>query len=232
MKRTLCAAALLCVTAAGCRGILIDFAVFEDTVVNLLSLTALVIAPVKDAAPVGTAINTAQYTGSVAWQTGSGKAFSGGAFARVTVYRALVTLMVKDGYTFTGVAANSFTYSGAAVTNEADSGTVTITFPATADGELETGDVTVEFDGLPQDEAIEPAGALSWVDNDTLTVTVGGAFSAYVWYVDGVLLDGQTGAAVSLSAQDYPLGEHTVSVRVSATDGASYVKTARFIIVR
>jgi hypothetical protein len=53
------------------------------------------------------------------------------------VYRAVVTLTAKEGFTFTGLAADSFSYTGAtSVTNAANSGTVTITFKATAaDGE-------------------------------------------------------------------------------------------------
>jgi hypothetical protein len=45
----------------------------------------------------------------------------------------VVTLAVKTGYTFNGVAADSFTYTGVAqISNAANSGIVTITFPATA----------------------------------------------------------------------------------------------------
>jgi hypothetical protein len=102
-----------------------------DTSVNILDLTGEVTAPVKDAAPTTTAINTTQYTGTIAWQTTAGAPVSGN-FAAGTVYKAVVTLTVKTGFTFTGVAANAFTHSGATVTNAAGSGTVTITFPATA----------------------------------------------------------------------------------------------------
>jgi hypothetical protein len=55
-----------------------------------------------------------------------------GAFAASTEYRAVLTLTAKSGFTFTGLAANSFSYTEAtSVTNDANSGTVTITFPAT-----------------------------------------------------------------------------------------------------
>ncbi|MDR3284138.1 MAG: collagen-like protein, partial [Treponema sp.] len=104
----------------------------DDIAVNELNLTALVTAPVRDAAPVATGITTAQYTGTVAWQTSGGATYSGAAFGASTVYRALVTLTAKSGYTFTGVAADSFIYSGAAAANAADSGVIIITFPATA----------------------------------------------------------------------------------------------------
>jgi hypothetical protein len=103
----------------------------EPAVVSAFNLTALVTAPVKDAAPVATAIDEDQYSGTVAWQTENGDGFDGAVFVASTVYQAAVTLTAKDGYTFTGVAVNSFTYTGATVTNAAGSGAVTIVFPAT-----------------------------------------------------------------------------------------------------
>jgi uncharacterized protein YjdB/formylglycine-generating enzyme required for sulfatase activity len=105
--------------------------VAAPTVVNALNLTSLVTAPVAGASPVTTGINATQYTGTVAWQTSASVSHSG-SFAGSSVYKAIVTLTAKTGYTFTGIAANAFTYTGASsVTNSANSGTVTITFPAT-----------------------------------------------------------------------------------------------------
>jgi formylglycine-generating enzyme required for sulfatase activity len=102
----------------------------EPTNLNL-NLTTVVTVPVKDEAPV-TAINTDQYTGTIEWRTSGGASFTGGSFAAGTVYQAVVTLQAKEGYTFTGVGADSFTHGGAAtIRNAADSGIVTITFPAT-----------------------------------------------------------------------------------------------------
>jgi formylglycine-generating enzyme required for sulfatase activity len=101
-------------------------------IVTALDLSALVSAPVRDAAPVTTAIDTAQYTGTVTWRNDDGTPFTDPAFAPSTVYQALVTLAVKPGYTFTGLVANAFTHSGGSAGSAADSGTVTITFPATA----------------------------------------------------------------------------------------------------
>ncbi|WP_010252893.1 GLUG motif-containing protein, partial [Treponema primitia] len=108
----------------------VNVTITNDTVINVLSLNGLVTAPVKDTAPDTTGIDESQYTGTVTWQKGDGASFAGN-FAPSTVYKAIVTLTAKTGYTLTGVAANCFTYTGAAVTNAADSGTVTITFPAT-----------------------------------------------------------------------------------------------------
>jgi hypothetical protein len=64
-----------------------------------------------------------------------------------------------------------------------------------------------------------------------MTVTVGGSFSAYTWYVDGALLSLQSGNSVTLTARNYSLGGHNISVRVT-TGGASYSKTAYFTITQ
>jgi hypothetical protein len=104
----------------------------DPVTVNALNVTGMVTAPIKNTAPSTTAINHAQYTGTIAWQDENGGAVSGN-FAASTVYRTVVTLAAKSGFTFDGVAANVFSHNGAtSVTNAAGSGTVTITFPATA----------------------------------------------------------------------------------------------------
>ncbi|GAB6392405.1 MAG: hypothetical protein MdMp014T_1778 [Treponematales bacterium] len=72
-------------------------------VVSLRNLTGAVTAPVTDAVPDTAAIDTAQYTGTVAWQNAGGAAFTGNTFAASTVYKAVVTLTAKSGYTFAGV---------------------------------------------------------------------------------------------------------------------------------
>jgi hypothetical protein len=120
--------------AANSGTVTITFPATGSAVVSLRSLDGKVTAPVAGAAPVTTAINTTQYTGTVAWKNSSGTSFTGSNFSSETVYKALVTLTAETGYTFDGVTPNSFTYtavSGATVTNAANSGTVTITFPAT-----------------------------------------------------------------------------------------------------
>ncbi|MDR2477386.1 MAG: leucine-rich repeat domain-containing protein, partial [Treponema sp.] len=101
--------------------------------IDQLDLSGLVAAPGIGNTP-DTAITTAQYTGTIAWKDSSGAVHTG-AFAASTVYTAHITLTAKSGYTFLGIAAGSFTYSGAAVSQSAGSGTsltLTITFPATA----------------------------------------------------------------------------------------------------
>lgn len=102
-------------------------------VVTVLALNTLVAAPREDDMPGTGPINTAQYTGTIAWQTNDGTPHDG-AFVKSVVYKAVLTLTAKSGFTFTGLGADKFTHPGAAsVTNAAGSGTVTITFlPAVA----------------------------------------------------------------------------------------------------
>jgi hypothetical protein len=76
--------------------------------VDAFSLDELITAPLKGGMPQ-TGISHTQYTGTIAWQTEGGAAHSG-PFAPDTVYRAVVTLSANTGFTFTGVAAGSFTY--------------------------------------------------------------------------------------------------------------------------
>jgi hypothetical protein len=75
---------------------------------------------------------SSQWTaGAVTWKA-NGTDFTGNTFQPNTAYTATVTLTAETYYTFTGVRANAFIHSGAAnVANGADSGVVTITFPAT-----------------------------------------------------------------------------------------------------
>jgi hypothetical protein len=98
--------------------------------VTAKNLTSLVTAPGLGAAPDTTAIDEAQYTGTIDWKLDDGATAVTGNFEAGIAYKAIVTLAPKTGYTFTGVAADSFIHTGATtVTNAADSGTVTVTFP-------------------------------------------------------------------------------------------------------
>jgi hypothetical protein len=101
------------------------------TAVGALDLTDLVSAPAVLADPVTVFAGNAQYTGSVAWKESNGVTPLTGIFEAGRVYKAVVTLTAAAERTFAGVAENSFIYGGAAVSNAADSGVVTITFPET-----------------------------------------------------------------------------------------------------
>lgn len=117
----------------------VTVAEFVPTVVNNLALNDDVTAPIKGAVP-STEINDDQYTGTVSWN-GDPTKFLGG-----TAYTATVKLSAKQGYTFTGVGA--FTYTGAtSVTPSENNGstlTLTIVFPATEARELASIAVTTQ----------------------------------------------------------------------------------------
>ncbi|GHV33309.1 hypothetical protein AGMMS4952_25060 [Spirochaetia bacterium] len=180
-----------------------------DAVVTDLNLTTLVTAPAKDASPITTAINETQYTGSIAWKTNAGAAYSG-AFAASTVYKAEVTLTAKTGYTFTGVVANSFTYTSAAVTNAVNSGTVTITFPATAAADVVVTDLNLTTlvtapakDASPVTTAINETqytGSIAWKTNAGAAHS--GAFAASTVYKAEVTLTPKTGYTFTGVAAD------------------------------
>jgi len=139
VSRTLFTAAAALVTALA-FGVLVMGCPSDSSsgkAVTLLALDNYVTAPMKGAAPDTSDINEAQYTGTVAWKDGAGKDVTGN-FTPDTAYKALVTLKAKSGYTFSGVKENSFTYTGASVTNAKNSGEVTITFPKTAAEALPT----------------------------------------------------------------------------------------------
>ena len=113
----------------------------QELVIALFGLEACEPVAVSDAAVIGvtppaagaapvTEIDNEQYSGAVTWAP----EISGGAFAANTAYTATITLSEKPGYTFQGVAADFFTVAGASsVSNSADTGVVTATFPATGE---------------------------------------------------------------------------------------------------
>lgn len=107
----------------------LTFAEITNTTVNTLDLTDNLTAPAINDTPATSFATDLQFTGTVSWN-GSPMKFLGN-----TAYTATVTLTAAPGYTFSGVAQNAFTYTGATVTNPTGSGntmTVTIVFPATA----------------------------------------------------------------------------------------------------
>lgn len=95
------------------------------TVVSIKAISG-VTAPVRDAIPVTSITETAQYTGTISWSGSPAK------FAASTVYTATITLTAKTGYTFNGISADYFMVSGATtVTNSGNTGVITAVFPAT-----------------------------------------------------------------------------------------------------
>jgi hypothetical protein len=197
----------------------------SGTVVNALSLDGKVTAPVKGATPGATAINEAQYTGTIAWQTSGGAAHTG-AFAASTVYKAVVTLAVKTGYTFDGVAAGSFSYTGATeISNAADSGTVTITFPATAAEDPNTG-IPI---GSPSVKLYHDGGTTALEQNGNTVIASGtgiftvsideGSYSAITWTVNGNAAS-QAQGKTSITLSKRTAGKYLITVEATPQGGA------------
>jgi uncharacterized protein YjdB len=203
-----------------------------DTVVNALALDTLVTAPVKDAAPVTTEIDAVQYTGTITWQKSDGSSFSGN-FAAATVYQALLSLTVKPGFTFSGVPADSFIYSGATVNNAAGSGasiTVTISFPETAGG---TGNQDISLGFNDDGSGVFSESSFIVKQNGTSaeqskTIALSGTWASREWRVDGVVKD--TGQNFTVNATDYTVGSHTLQVTVGDGDNHQWSKTLPFTV--
>ena len=95
------------------------------TVINIKAIQGITV-PENGTSPVTAITGTAQYTGTVTWSPNDT------IFAPGTAYTATITLTPKSGYTLQGVGANFFTVAGAnSVSNTANSGVITVVFPAT-----------------------------------------------------------------------------------------------------
>jgi len=86
-----------------------------------------VTVPVTGATPVTSVTGANGYTGSVTWSGSPSR------FAASTTYTATITLTATSGYTLNGITANFFTVADAtSVSHSANSGVITVVFPATA----------------------------------------------------------------------------------------------------
>jgi len=113
---------------------------FGDKLVTETDLSALVKAPVAGAAPNIVPIDEDQYTGTIEWLYDDDPFI--GNFVFNSIYKAVVSLEAKEGFTFNGIAANSFSYTindpdgflylpVQSISNAANSGIVTLTFKVT-----------------------------------------------------------------------------------------------------
>jgi hypothetical protein len=99
---------------------------------------------------------------------------------------------------------------------------------------------TVTFGSGPQAEDLgnlgNPAASISWQEGESLTAVVdtsAGTWAngaAFAWYMDGMILSGQTSAAITINATSYTPGTHTLAVKVTK-NGESYSKTAVFTML-
>jgi hypothetical protein len=153
------------------------------TKVSDLSLDDKITTPSQGALPDSTPIDTDQYTGIIIWQTADDLPHAG-PFASSTSYKALVVLTAKPGFTFFGVKANSFKYTGAAVTNPADSGIVAIIFPNT--GSFIVGDPSVKIYIEGSNAPLAHNGTTSIAGSEGIfTVRIDDSYSKIIWYVNG-----------------------------------------------
>ena len=140
--------------------------------------------PAAGAAPA-TAVETAQYTGAVAWEPGHA------AFAEGEIYTATITLTAKSGFTLQGVAANFFTVAGATATNAANSGTVTAVFPATPGEPGGPGEqFTITFTQLQNQAPAITGPSIKLVGtaqeiSGTITVTDADGYESIHWLFNG-----------------------------------------------
>ena len=102
-----------------------------DKLINLAAIGLT--APVAGKAPALNITGNTQFTGTVQWFVEDGTEFTGTGFDFETIYKAIVTLKAKEGFTLTGVPANFFEVTNAtSVTNASSSGVVIVIFPKTA----------------------------------------------------------------------------------------------------
>ncbi|MGI6361563.1 MAG: hypothetical protein ACOX05_04625 [Bacillota bacterium] len=108
-----------------------------DYIVNDLVIEDA-IAPINEGTPV-TTIESDQYTGTIDWAGTT-------QFVAGTQYTATIQLTAKPGYTFEGVAANSFKIPCAmSATNDANSGVIVATFISPPNGYITDGNGVMAY---------------------------------------------------------------------------------------
>ncbi|MDR1970801.1 MAG: hypothetical protein LBQ46_02655 [Treponema sp.] len=103
-----------------------------------------------------------------------------------------------------------------------DGSTQAYTVTVTVQGQ---GTVVFTFTG-PADETITLTGdqILYWKADTPLSLSVSGSYTSYQWYLDGNPLAGETNPTLTtLTARDFSLGTHNLSVRVEK-NGSYYSK--------
>jgi uncharacterized repeat protein (TIGR02543 family) len=137
----------------------------EDAIIYVPSIGG-VTAPVTGATPVNSVTAANGYTGTVSW---SG---SPSTFAALTIYTATITLTATSGFTLTGVTADFFAVTGAtSVTNSADSGVITVVFPATGVGAASAAAITTQPVGGASGSLLGTQPVIRIVDSGGNTVS-------------------------------------------------------------
>ena len=79
----------------------------QDSTINLYNLSGVLTRPMYNTNPLMPAINTSQYTGTVAWFYEDNSSVTG-RLEKDKPFKAVITLQAQSGFTFTGVPVNAF----------------------------------------------------------------------------------------------------------------------------
>lgn len=158
----------------------------DDVLVSATDLTTLVYMPSRGGAPQ-TAVDQGEYSGTISWETEAGETLEGN-FAPDTVYRAVIALSPKEGYTFSGLSGDSFAHTGGqAITFNVTAATVIILFDRTAKADEEEKVTLFDLTGLisvpvhraePETDldAEQYTGTAAWYYTEASDTPVGGTF--------------------------------------------------------
>jgi len=191
-------------------------------------ISAADVRPPVDKETPKTSFNGVGYTAAVAW-TPETDLDEDGNFVFNKEYTAAITLTKKPGYTFAGIAANSFEVDGNAATNiagTADAATlvVTVTFPPA-------------ISGIPEKTVTFTAGDVTAVGSATIEDLVAGGFTlnmtgqygpfAYfkVKFDDGVTLGDYSKLDITFEGMSGDSGWKKAKLLVSATVPTSVSET-------
>ena len=164
-------------------------------------------APVKNEVPQ-TEIETDEYTATVVWSPGVTE-----KFVYNTVYTATITITPKTNYTVKGIAKNGYTVSGAeTVTNEADSVTVKVVYPAT--------------ENKNSNEFTQPLTITGWTYGETANTPTAKAKYGTIKYTYSNTADGEYNDIVPTNA-----GTHYVKATVEETADYSGLESNAFEFV-
>ena len=181
----------------------VEFTILPKTINTAIKLTA----PVKNGVPQ-TEITTDEYTATVVWSPGVTD-----KFVYNTVYTATIIITPKANYTVKGIAENGYTVSGAeTVTNEADSVTVKVVYPAT--------------ENKNSNEFTQPLTITGWTYGETANTPTAKAKYGTIKYTYSNTVDGTYTEEVPTNA-----GTHYVKATVEETADYSGLESDAFEFV-
>ena len=182
----------------------VEFTILPKTINT--AITQLT-APVKNEVPQ-TEIETDEYTATVVWSPEVTD-----KFVYNTVYTATITITPKTNYTVKGIAKNGYTVSGAeTVTNEADSVTVKVVYPAT--------------ENKNSNEFTQPLTITGWTYGETANTPTAEAKYGTIKYTYSNTADGTYTEKVPTNA-----GTHYVKATVEETADYSGLESDAFEFV-